>query len=220
MPLADPATIAGPIGSRDAQRVAREKELQPEEAMPGRFSSRLPAPSAFRWYLKPITSRAPSFPFRLDSVGFAEALRTLEQVSNSFVVPVNEHLALVVRDTPQKRTEVGPAMTIAIPIPERLSVQDAQEIITAVQQTMEIRRASVDALRRNVILRDALAKCWRQNCCSGNYQIPRASGGGGGSAFRHQELIAWLRSDCCRPPWRWWISPAYFRTHQPRFSTD
>ncbi len=100
----------------------------------------------------------PAFPFRLDSVGFTDAFRTLEMVSNSFMVPVNEHLALVVRDTPQKRTEVGPAMTITIPIPERLSVQDAQEIVTAVQQTMDIRRASVDALKRTVVLRDGVSK--------------------------------------------------------------
>jgi hypothetical protein len=52
-----------------------------------------------------------TFSYRLDSVGFADALRTLEQVSGSFVVPVNDHLALVVRDTPQKRTEVGPYKT-------------------------------------------------------------------------------------------------------------
>jgi len=94
----------------------------------------------------------------VDSVGFADALRTVELLTNSFFVPVNEHLALVVRDTPQRRTEVGPVMTIAIPIPERLSVQDAQEIVTAVQQTMEIRRASVDALRRTVLLRDSVSK--------------------------------------------------------------
>jgi type II secretory pathway component GspD/PulD (secretin) len=91
-------------------------------------------------------------------VGFADAFRTLEMVSNSFMVPVNEHLALVVRDTPQKRTEVGPAMTVTIPIPERLSVQDAQEIVTAVQQTMDIRRASVDTLKRTVLLRDGVSK--------------------------------------------------------------
>jgi general secretion pathway protein D len=98
------------------------------------------------------------FRFRLDSAGFADAFRTLELLSNSFMVPVNEHLALVVRDTPQKRTEVGPAMSVTIPIPERLSVQDAQEIVTAVQQTMEIRRASVDALKRTVLLRDGVSK--------------------------------------------------------------
>ncbi len=98
------------------------------------------------------------FLFHLDSVGFTDAFRTLEQVTNSFMVPVNDRLALVVRDTPQKRTEVGPTMSVAIPIPERLSVQDAQEIVTAVQQTMDIRRASVDGLKRTVLLRDGVSK--------------------------------------------------------------
>jgi general secretion pathway protein D len=104
-------------------------------------------------YQGPTTVR-----LQVDSVGFSDALRTVELLTNSFMVPVNEHLALVVRDTPQRRTEVGPTMTIAIPIPERLSVMDAQEIVTAVQQTMEIRRASVDPLRRTVILRDGVSK--------------------------------------------------------------
>lgn len=98
------------------------------------------------------------FRFRLDSTGFADAFRTLEAVTNSFVIPVNDRLALVVRDTPQKRTEMGPAMSVAIPIPERLSVQDAQEIVTAVQQTMDIRRAAVDGLKRTVLLRDGVSK--------------------------------------------------------------
>lgn len=100
----------------------------------------------------------PPFRFRLDSTDYVEAFRTLELITSSFIVPVNEHLALVVRDTPQKRTERSPAMTISIPIPERMAVQDAQEIVTAVQQTMEIRRASVDGLRRIVILRDSVSK--------------------------------------------------------------
>ena len=46
----------------------------------------------------------PPFTFRLEDVGFQDALRALELVSSSFFVPVNEHLAMVVRDTPQKRT--------------------------------------------------------------------------------------------------------------------
>ncbi len=44
----------------------------------------------------------PLFTFRIHDVDFAEAFRALETVGNSFVVPVNDRLALVVRDTPQK----------------------------------------------------------------------------------------------------------------------
>jgi len=100
----------------------------------------------------------PPFSFRVQDVGFEDALRMLEAAANSFLVPVNQRLALVVRDTPQKRAEMAPAMSIAVPIPERMSVQDAQEILTAVQQTLEIRRVSVDPVKRVVYLRDQAAK--------------------------------------------------------------
>ncbi len=100
----------------------------------------------------------PPFHFRLEDVGFGVALRTLETQSNSFLVPVNERLALVVRDTQQKRTEMSPAMAIAIPIPERFSVQDAQELLTSVVQTLEIRKFSVDPVKRVVYLRDQVPK--------------------------------------------------------------
>jgi len=100
----------------------------------------------------------PRFTFRLTDVGWEEALRTLETVSNSFVVPINPRMALVVRDTPQKRTERAPVMAVGIPIPERMSVQDAQEIIQAVQQTLEIRRVAFDPGRRLVYMRDQVPK--------------------------------------------------------------
>ena len=100
----------------------------------------------------------PPFTFRMSDASFDEALRALETQANSFVVPVNEKLAMVLRDTPQKRAERAPAMAVAIPIPERMSVQDAQELVTAVQQTFDIRRAQTDPRRRVVFLRDQASK--------------------------------------------------------------
>jgi general secretion pathway protein D len=100
----------------------------------------------------------PTFRFRIDNVGFENALRTLETVSNSFIVPVNEKLALIVRDTAQKRTEMSPNMAIAIPIPERMSVTDAQEMMTAVAQSLEIRKFSLDPVKRVVFMRDHVSK--------------------------------------------------------------
>jgi general secretion pathway protein D len=100
----------------------------------------------------------PPFHFRLEDVTFGVALRTLETQSNSFLVPVNDRLALVVRDTQQKRTEMSPAMAIAIPIPERFSVQDAQELLTSVTSTLEIRKFSLDPVKRVVYLRDQVPK--------------------------------------------------------------
>ncbi|MBZ5601106.1 MAG: type II and III secretion system protein [Acidobacteriia bacterium] len=100
----------------------------------------------------------PQFRFQLADASMEDAFRVLETVSASFFVPVNEKMALVVRDTPQKRTERSPAMSVAIPIPERMSVQDAQELLTAVQQTLDIRRVSVDPTRHMVFLRDQATK--------------------------------------------------------------
>lgn len=100
----------------------------------------------------------PPFQFRAADLQFDEALRTLETLSNSFLVPVNDRLALVVRDTAQKRTEMSPAMAIAIPIPERMSVQDAQELMTAVQGTLELRKFSLDPVKRVVYIRDQVSK--------------------------------------------------------------
>lgn len=100
----------------------------------------------------------PPFTFRMADVDYQEALRALETVANSFLVPVTGRLALVVRDTPQKRTERSPDEAVAIPIPERVSVQDAQEMVTAVQQTLDIRRATVDPTRHLVFIRDQASK--------------------------------------------------------------
>jgi len=100
----------------------------------------------------------PLFTFRLTNVGYEGALRALGEVSNSFVVPVNEHLAMVARDTPQKRAERSPVMSVAVPIPQRMSLQDAQELMEAVRQALDIRRAVTDPGRHLVFLRDQAAK--------------------------------------------------------------
>ena len=98
------------------------------------------------------------FTFRMTDVGYRDALRALETVTNSFLVPVSRRLALVVTDTPQKRAALEPAMSLEIPIPQRMAVQDAQELMTAVQQTLDIRRIGMDPLRRMVTLRDQVTK--------------------------------------------------------------
>jgi general secretion pathway protein D len=49
-------------------------------------------------------------------------------------------------------------MAIAIPVPERISVQDAQEMMTAVAQTLEIRKFSLDPVKRVVYMRDQVSK--------------------------------------------------------------
>jgi len=105
--------------------------------------------------------RAPA-PLKLDisEQGYREALRQLEAATDSFVVPLSAGTALVARDTVQNRTQWTPDGAIAVPIPERISVQEGQEIATAVQQTLEIRRISLDPGKRVVYFRDTVSKVY------------------------------------------------------------
>lgn len=100
----------------------------------------------------------PPFTFRTGDLDMLGAFRLLEAMTTSLVVPLDGRTALVAHDTPQRRAELVPVVTLAIPIPERFAVQDAQEMVQAVQQVLEIRRAQVDPGRRMVFLRDAASK--------------------------------------------------------------
>ena len=97
---------------------------------------------------------SPSVTFRIADATGPEALRALEAATDSFLIPLDGHLAMVARDSAQKRTELMPVIMVAAPIPERISLQDAQEISSAVQQSLEIRRITMDAGKRIVFFRD------------------------------------------------------------------
>lgn len=95
-----------------------------------------------------------AFTFRMNGLSMQEAFHALETITNSFLVPVNPKLAMVYQDTAQRRNDNAPLVTAEIPIPERVSVQEAQEMVSAVQQVMQVRRIAVDPRRREVFLRD------------------------------------------------------------------
>jgi general secretion pathway protein D len=97
---------------------------------------------------------ASAFTFRMNDLSMGEAFHALETITNSFLVPLNPQAAMVYQDTTQKRTDSAPLMTAEIPIPERLTIQEAQEMVSAVQQVMQVRRIAVDPGRRMVFLRD------------------------------------------------------------------
>ena len=97
---------------------------------------------------------ASAFTLRMNDLSMQEAFHALETITNSFLVPVNPKLAMVYQDTTQRRNDNAPLVTAEIPIPERISVQEAQEMVSAVQQVMQVRRIAVDPGRRMVFLRD------------------------------------------------------------------
>jgi general secretion pathway protein D len=94
------------------------------------------------------------FTFRMADAGYEEALRGLEAVADSFLIILTPKAILVSRDTPQKRAEREPVVATIIEIPERISAQEAQEYVQAVQTTMEIRRIAMDPVKRVIFVRD------------------------------------------------------------------
>jgi general secretion pathway protein D len=95
-----------------------------------------------------------AFTLRMNDLSMQEAFHALETITNSFLVPVTPKVAMVYQDTTQKRNDNSPLITAEIPIPERISVQEAQEMVSAVQQVMQVRRIAVDPGRHMVFLRD------------------------------------------------------------------
>ncbi|MGH9664506.1 MAG: hypothetical protein ACRD9L_08805, partial [Bryobacteraceae bacterium] len=96
--------------------------------------------------------------FQLASADCRAALRAAEEATNSFVVPFSPHAILAARDTPQKRAELEPVVAKAIPIPERSTIQEVQEIVVAIQQSLQIRRILVDPGKRLIFLLDRVFK--------------------------------------------------------------
>lgn len=96
--------------------------------------------------------------FRMQQADYREALHALEAASASFIVPLTERLFMVAKDTPQKRAEVEPSVSITIRLPDVTSTQDLTALITAVQQTMGLQKVTWDTQRNTVILRDAISK--------------------------------------------------------------
>jgi general secretion pathway protein D len=153
-----------------AERIEADRALPPPTlaGLPGKRSFDLRADARTLWEtvlatygivpMFEVDYYSPPVRFRVNNVDFHEAFRALELVSDSFLVPVDQRTAVISRDTPAKRAAMTPMVSLGAPIPERISVQEAQETLTAVQQTLEMRRITMDAGKRMVYFRDTAAK--------------------------------------------------------------
>jgi hypothetical protein len=75
------------------------------------------------------------FRFQMTEVDYRQALHGLEAATASFVVPLTGKRIRVARDNPQKRAELEPHVAVTVQVPETLSTQDFNAMVTAVQQT-------------------------------------------------------------------------------------
>jgi general secretion pathway protein D len=99
-----------------------------------------------------------SLRFQMADAGYRETLRALEAATGSFIQPISQRLFFVANDSTQKRTEFQRTATVAIPIPEPLTVQEIQEVATGVRGLLDIQRMLVDTQRRLILMRDRASK--------------------------------------------------------------
>jgi type II secretory pathway component HofQ len=106
------------------------------------------------------TAYQPKTGLRLQLTGsdFEDALRAVEAATDSFAVPFSSHQFLVAADTTSKRTEFDHTASVVIPAPEPFTVQEVQEIATAIRGTLDIQRLMVDTTRRLILVRDRVSK--------------------------------------------------------------
>lgn len=99
-----------------------------------------------------------TFRFDISGVDYRGALHALETSTNSFIVPLSNKVMLVALDNTQKRQDLEANEALGVPIPSRTSPQEAQEMMTMVQQTLEIRRVAMDPVKRLIYMRDRASK--------------------------------------------------------------
>jgi len=100
----------------------------------------------------------PSFRFRMTGVNYRDALHALEAASSSFIVPLTSRVFLVVRDTPQKRTEIEPHVAVEVHVSDTTAPQDFNAMVTAIQQTFAIEKVAFDTQNSTAILKGAISK--------------------------------------------------------------
>ncbi|HEV3334602.1 MAG TPA: FG-GAP-like repeat-containing protein [Bryobacteraceae bacterium] len=98
------------------------------------------------------------FRFRVQGMDYRAALHALEAATGSFIVPLTPKLFLVAKDTPQKRTDLEPFVSVAVEVPQATSMQQVQEVFRGVQQALALERVSFDQNTNLVILRGPVSK--------------------------------------------------------------
>jgi len=99
-----------------------------------------------------------AFHFELTDADYRDALRALEAATNSFLVPISQRLIFIANDSQQKRTEFERTAVVAVPFPETISVQELQEIATAIRGALDSQKLTVDTAQHLILIRDRVTK--------------------------------------------------------------
>ncbi|MCX6619501.1 MAG: type II and III secretion system protein, partial [Acidobacteria bacterium] len=99
-----------------------------------------------------------SIRLRIDDADYRDALRELNAATSTFLIPISTKVFMVAKDLAQKRTDLEPNVVVVVPIPDPVTLQEAQELALAVRQVMEITKFQFDSTRRLALFRDRISK--------------------------------------------------------------
>ncbi len=99
-----------------------------------------------------------AFHFELTGADYRDALRALQAATNSFLVPISPRLIFIANDSQQKRTEFEQTAAVAVPFPETISVQELQEVATAIRGALDSQKIMVDTASHLILIRDKVSK--------------------------------------------------------------
>jgi general secretion pathway protein D len=99
-----------------------------------------------------------AFHFELANADYRDTLRALQAATDSFLVPISPRLIFVANDSTQKRTQFERTAAVVVPFPEALSVQEIQEIATAIRGALDSQKITVDPAQRLILIRDKVSK--------------------------------------------------------------
>jgi general secretion pathway protein D len=99
-----------------------------------------------------------AFRFELTGADYRDALRALQAATGSFLVPISQRLIFIANDTPQKRTEFERTAAVAVPFPETITVQELQEVATAIRGALDSQKLTVDTAQHLILIRDKVTK--------------------------------------------------------------
>lgn len=170
--LMQPYDGRGPVPALSGKELAQARQMQPPPELeaspaPRNFDLRGDARTLFTavahaFQLDCVFDRdyQPGRPiqFQIQSASYRVALQALEAATGSFIVPLNAKLFMVAKDTPQKRTELEPYISVMVPIPQATTTQEVTEVVRAVQQAMALDKVGLDADRNAVVLRGPVSK--------------------------------------------------------------
>lgn len=96
--------------------------------------------------------------FRMEQVDYREALSGLQAATGSFIIPLTSKVFMVARDTPEKRRDLEPWISVALQLPQVTNPQELTQVVTAVQQALAIEKVGFDSQTNTVLLRGPVSK--------------------------------------------------------------